>query len=45
MTQSFNNLSGDLAHVFDQMAPGKQILHPSDDPIAAPRIPQLNRQQ
>ena len=35
MTQSFNNLSGDLAHVVEQMATGKQILQPSDDPIAA----------
>ncbi len=45
MTQSFNNLSGDLAHVVEQMATGKQILQPSDDPIAATRITQLNRQQ
>ncbi len=27
------------------MATGKQILQPSDDPIAATRITQLNRQQ
>ena len=26
MTQSFNDLSGDLAHVVEQMATGKQIL-------------------
>ena len=45
MTQSFNNLSGDLAHVVEQMATGKQILQPSDDPIAATRITQLTRQQ
>ncbi len=45
MTQSFNDLSGDLAHVVEQMATGKQILQPSDDPIAATRITQLNRQQ
>ncbi len=45
MTQSFNNLSGDLSHVVEQMASGKQILQPSDDPIAATRITQLNRQQ
>ena len=45
MTQSFNHLSGDLAHVVEQMATGKQILQPSDDPIAATRITQLNRQQ
>ena len=44
MTQSFNNLSGDLAHVVEQMATGKEILQPSDDPIAATRITQLNRQ-
>ena len=45
MTQSFNNLSGDLAHVVEQMATGKEILQPSDDPIAATCITQLNRQQ
>lgn len=45
MTQSFNHLSGDLSHVVEQMATGKQILQPSDDPIAATRITQLNRQQ
>ncbi|WP_432780840.1 flagellar hook-associated protein FlgL [Escherichia coli] len=45
MTQSFNNLSGELAHVVEQMATGKEILQPSDDPIAATRITQLNRQQ
>lgn len=26
MTQSFNNLSGDLAHVVEQMATGKEIF-------------------
>ncbi|WP_253379832.1 flagellar hook-associated protein FlgL [unidentified bacterial endosymbiont] len=45
MNQSFNDLSGDLAHVVTQMATGKSILLPSDDPIASTRITQLNRQQ
>lgn len=45
MTQSFNDLSSDLSHVVTQMATGKSILLPSDDPIAATRITQLNRQQ
>jgi flagellar hook-associated protein 3 FlgL len=45
MTQSFNNLSSELSHVVEQMATGKSILLPSDDPIAATRITQLNRQQ
>lgn len=45
MTESFNNLSSDLSHVVTQMATGKSILRPSDDPIAATRITQLNRQQ
>lgn len=45
MTQSFNDLSRDLSHVVTQMATGKSILLPSDDPIAATRITQLNRQQ
>lgn len=45
MTQSFNDLSSDLAHVVTQMATGKSILLPSDDPISATRITQLNRQQ
>lgn len=45
MTQSFNNLSSDLTHVVTQMATGKSILLPSDEPIAATRITQLNRQQ
>lgn len=45
MTQSFNNLSSELTHVVTQMATGKSILLPSDDPIAATRITQLNRQQ
>ena len=45
MTQSFNDLSSDLSHVVTQMATGKSILLPSDGPIAATRITQLNRQQ
>ncbi|POT58650.1 flagellar hook-associated protein 3 [Citrobacter amalonaticus] len=45
MTQNFNQLSGDLSHVVTQMATGKRILLPSDDPIAATRITQLDRQQ
>ncbi|WP_330983783.1 MULTISPECIES: flagellar hook-associated protein FlgL [Enterobacterales] len=45
MTESFNHLSSELAHVVTQMATGKRILLPSDDPIAAARITQLNRQQ
>ncbi|TKU65474.1 flagellar hook-associated protein FlgL [Citrobacter braakii] len=45
MTQRFNDLSSDLSHVVTQMATGKSILLPSDDPIAATRITQLNRQQ
>lgn len=45
MNQSFNNLSSDLSHVVTEMATGKSILLPSDDPIAATRITQLNRQQ
>lgn len=45
MTQSFNDLSSDLSLVVTQMATGKSILLPSDDPIAATRITQLNRQQ
>ncbi|EMO7792886.1 flagellar hook-associated protein FlgL, partial [Citrobacter freundii] len=39
------DLSSDLSHVVEQMATGKSILLPSDDPIAATRITQLNRQQ
>ena len=45
MTNSFTNLSGDLEHVVEQMATGKRIILPSDDPIAASRITQLDRQQ
>lgn len=45
MTTSFNNLSSELSHVVTQMATGKSIILPSDDPIAATRISQLNRQQ
>lgn len=45
MTNSFTELSGDLEQVVTQMATGKRIILPSDDPIAATRITQLNRQQ
>lgn len=45
MNQSFNKLSSDLSHVVTEMATGKSILLPSDDPIAATRITQINRQQ
>jgi flagellar hook-associated protein 3 FlgL len=45
MTNSFTNLSGDLEHVVEQMATGQRIILPSDDPIAASRITQLDRQQ
>ncbi|MBJ9260450.1 flagellar hook-associated protein FlgL [Citrobacter amalonaticus] len=45
MNQSVNKLSSDLSHVVTEMATGKSILLPSDDPIAATRITQLNRQQ
>lgn len=45
MTNSFTNLSGDLEHVVEQMATGQRIILPSDDPIAAARITQLDRQQ
>lgn len=45
MTQSFNDLSGQLQHVITQMATGKRILLPSDDPIAATRVTQLEREQ
>ncbi|QMJ02420.1 flagellar hook-associated protein FlgL [Citrobacter freundii] len=45
MNQSFDKLSTDLAHVVTQMATGKSILLPSDDPIAYTRMTQLDRQQ
>ena len=45
MTQSFNDLSGQLEHVITEMATGKSIILPSDDPIAATHITQLQRQQ
>lgn len=45
MSNSFTEMSGDLDHVITQMATGQRIIVPSDDPIAATRITQLNRQQ
>ncbi|MRT14697.1 flagellar hook-associated protein 3 [Enterobacteriaceae bacterium RIT711] len=45
MTNSFTEMSGDLQHVITQMATGQRIILPSDDPIAATRITQLDRQQ
>ncbi|WP_318390743.1 flagellar hook-associated protein FlgL [Enterobacter sp.] len=45
MTSSFTDLSADLQQVVTQMATGKRIILPSDDPIAATRITQLDRQQ
>lgn len=45
VNNSFNEMSGQLEHVIEQMATGQRILLPSDDPIAATRITQLNRQQ
>ncbi|MCS2153270.1 flagellar hook-associated protein FlgL [Scandinavium goeteborgense] len=45
MTTNFTDMSGQLQHVMAQMATGQRILLPSDDPIAATRITQLNRQQ
>ncbi|MDU1952517.1 flagellar hook-associated protein FlgL [Atlantibacter hermannii] len=45
MTNQFNTLSGGLQKTITQMATGKRILLPSDDPIAATRISQLNRDQ
>lgn len=45
MTNSFTSLSSDLEHVVEQMATGQRIILPSDDPIAAARITQLDRQQ
>lgn len=45
MTNSFDKLSAQLEQVVTQMATGKRVILPSDDPIAATRITQLNRQQ
>jgi len=45
MNNSFTHMSDQLSHVMTQMATGKRILLPSDDPIASTRITQLNRQQ
>ncbi|GKX55740.1 flagellar hook-associated protein 3 [Leminorella grimontii] len=45
MTNSFDKLSAQLEQVVTQMATGKRVNLPSDDPIAATRITQLNRQQ
>lgn len=45
MTSSFTELSGRLEHVITQMATGQRVILPSDDPIAATRINQLNSQQ
>lgn len=45
MTTRFTNLSAQLEHVVTQMATGQRIILPSDDPIAAARITQLDRQQ
>lgn len=45
MTSGFTELSGRLEQVITQMATGQQVILPSDDPIAATRINQLNSQQ
>ncbi|YCI82880.1 flagellar hook-associated protein FlgL [Enterobacteriaceae bacterium] len=45
MNNQFNTLSTRLQTTITQMATGKRILLPSDDPIAATRITQLNREQ
>ena len=45
MTHSFTELSGRLEHVMAQMASGQRVILPSDDPVAATRINQLNSQQ
>ena len=45
MTNSFTELSGRLEQVITQMATGQRVILPSDDPIAATRINQLNSQQ
>lgn len=45
MNNQFNKLSTSLQKTITQMATGKRVLLPSDDPIAATRITQLNREQ
>lgn len=45
MTNGFTELSGRLEHVITQMATGQRVILPSDDPVAATRINQLNSQQ
>lgn len=45
MNTQFNQLSTSLQKTITQMATGKRVLLPSDDPIAATRITQLNREQ
>ena len=45
MTSGFTELSGRLQQVITQMATGQRVILPSDDPIAATRINQLNSQQ
>lgn len=45
MTSGFTDLSGRLQQVITQMATGQRVILPSDDPIAATRINQLNSQQ
>jgi len=45
MNSSFSELSGRLEHIITQMATGQRVILPSDDPIAATRITQLNSQQ
>ena len=45
MNNAFSQLSENLQHVVSEMATGKKLLLPSDDPIAATRVTQLNREQ
>ncbi len=45
MNQSFDKLSTDLSQIVTEMATGKSLILPSDDPIAYTRLTQLNRQQ
>ncbi len=45
MTNGFTELSARLEHVITQMATGQRVVLPSDDPVAATRINQLNSQQ
>jgi len=45
MTNGFAELSSRLEQVITQMATGQRVILPSDDPIAATRINQLNSQQ